>query len=280
MKRALSFHRTTIGKKAIMAVSGIIVFGFVVVHMVANLQMYVGAVPVNEYGASLRRLGPLLWVARGVILLATVAHIASAFQLASRNGDARPKGYRYRKDLATNYAARTMVWSGPILLLYLVYHLAHLTYGQTPGYDYEPSNVYNNAVLGFRVWWISAIYIIGNIALGMHLFHGAWSLFQSLGISHPRYDHWRRSFATLFAVIVTVGNLSMPISVMAGAIQPTPPGAFCYPELEPDPSRCDLIGAGSSWDHPPEVESGFHLDNDPEPGRDADGEGSTDTGSH
>lgn len=230
MERALTLYGSTIGKKAVMAASGVILFGYVIGHMAGNLQLYQGPEAINEYAVWLRNQAPLLWGTRIVLAFSFAVHITAAVQLAMRKRAARPVGYRRRKDLATNYAARTMYWSGPILLLFVLYHLAHLTFGFTPTYDFNPSNVYNNIVYGFQVWWISAIYIVGNLALGLHLFHGVWSMFGSVGATHPKYNPGRRWLAILAAVIITAGNVSFPIAVLAGWVEPTTQ-SFYYPEL-------------------------------------------------
>lgn len=230
MERALTLYRTTIGKKVLMAASGVVIFGFVTVHLLGNLQLYEGPEAINSYAAWLRSKPPLLWGTRIALAIAFPVHIWSAFELWRRKRSARPVSYRSRKDLATNYAARTMYWSGPILLLFVVYHLAHLTFGFTPGYHYNPSNVYNNVVYGFQIWWVSAIYIVGQLALGLHLFHGVWAMFGSVGATHPKYNKWRRVLAVGAAVLIAAGNISFPIAVMAGWVHPTMQH-FYYPEL-------------------------------------------------
>jgi succinate dehydrogenase / fumarate reductase, cytochrome b subunit len=231
MERALTLYRSTVGKKAMMAASGVVLFGFVVGHLLGNLQVFAGPQTLNDYAAWLRTQPGLLWGTRLMLLVAVGAHIASAFSLGKKNREARPVDYRRRKDVATNYAARTMYLTGPLLLLFLAYHLAHLTFGRGAPYEFDAANVYNNMVLGFQVWWISAIYVVGNLALGLHLFHGLWSMFGSVGVSHPKVDPWRRRFAVAFALLLTVGNLSIPVAVMAGAVQPTPM-EFDYPYPE------------------------------------------------
>lgn len=230
MERALTLVGTTIGKKALMAASGVILFGYVLGHLAGNLQLYQGPEAINSYAASLRHISALLWGVRALLLFSISVHIVAAFQLWIRRRKARPSSYRSRKDLATNYAARTMYWGGPILLLFIIFHLAHLTFGFTPGYQYEPSNVYNNIVYGFQVWWISAIYIVGQLALGLHLFHGVWAMFSSVGFTHPKYNKWRRVLSVAAAVFIVAGNISFPIAVMAGWVQPTAQH-FYYPEL-------------------------------------------------
>jgi succinate dehydrogenase / fumarate reductase cytochrome b subunit len=217
--------RSTVGKKAVMAVTGVILFGFVFVHMVGNLKLYDGAGIMNDYGKFLRVVGypalphgGLLWVARIVLLAAVALHIWSAWRLTLLSRAARPVGYAVAVKRHTPYASRTMRWGGVILLLFVIYHLLHFTTGQVhPAFvEGEP---YHNVVAGFRVWWVAAFYIVAQIALGFHLYHGVWSLFQSLGINHPRYNAWRSGFAHAFAWIVTLGNISYPVAVLTGLVR-------------------------------------------------------------
>lgn len=227
----LNFYRSAIGKKAVMALTGLILFGFILGHMLGNLKLFMGADAINHYAEWLREIGTpalppsgALWIARVVLLLAVVFHIDAAVRLTLMNRKARPHDYKKREYEAASYSARTMRWGGLIILLFVIYHLAHLTWGSAH-HDFEPGNVYHNMVSGFRVPWVSAIYIVANVALGFHLYHGLWSLFQSLGWNHPRFNHWRRIFATTFAIVVTAGNIAMPIAVMAGALPDGSPGA-------------------------------------------------------
>ena len=213
MQRALTLHHTTIGKKVIMALSGVIIVGFVIGHFLGNLNLYFGPEALNGYAAKLHSLPPLVWGTRLVLLFAFGVHIASAYSLWSRNRQARGSRYKQHKDLATDYAARTMYWSGPILLLYLVYHLLHFTI--LPAH---PGDVYRNVVEGFQNPLVSGVYIVGNVALGFHIFHGIFSAFQTLGANHPRYNSLRRDAAIAISAAVTIGNLSFPISVLAGFV--------------------------------------------------------------
>jgi len=218
MQRALTLYQTTIGKKAIMAVSGAVLFGFLVVHLVGNLQIFLGPEKLNGYAEFLHSTKSLLWGFRIVLLLAVVAHIGSAIALTSRNSDARPTPYHSRQDAATNYAARTMVWGGFIVLIYIVYHLMHLTFGFAPGYTHSATDVYGNMIHGFRNPLVTGFYVLAQIFVGMHLYHGAWSWFQSLGMSHPRWDELRRKFALVLSVLITVGNIAIPLSVLLGLV--------------------------------------------------------------
>lgn len=220
-----NFYRSAIGKKAVMAITGIVLFGFVLVHMAGNLKVYMGPEALNHYGVFLREVGgPVLphgvalWIARLVLIAAVVLHIDAALKLTMMNKRSRPIGYKDRDYVAASYAARTMRWGGVIIVLFVIYHILHFTTG-TVHPDFRHGDVYHNFVVGFQNPLASAFYIIANIALGFHLYHGLWSLFQSLGWNHPRFNKWRRTFATAFALIVTLGNLSFPISVLAGIVR-------------------------------------------------------------
>ena len=217
--------RSTVGTKAVMAVTGVILFGFVFVHMVGNLKLYESAEIMNEYGHFLRTLGEpavphgtVLWAARLALLAAVVLHIGSAWRLTLLSRSARPVAYAASPKRHTPYAARTMRWGGVILLLFIVYHLLHFTTGQAHP-DFVAGEPYHNAVVGFRVWWVAAVYVVAQLALGLHLYHGVWSFFQSLGINHPRYNAWRKGFAHAFAWIVTLGNVSFPVAVLTGLVR-------------------------------------------------------------
>jgi succinate dehydrogenase / fumarate reductase cytochrome b subunit len=214
-----------VGKKAVMAVSGIILFGFVLGHMAGNLKLYAGPRVLNAYAAFLRSVGTpavppsgLLWLARSILLVAVVLHMWAAWQVTRFSRAARPQAYSRRDVVQATYAARTMRWGGVIILLFVVYHLLDLTFGKLNP-SFREGDVYHNVVASFSVWWVAAFYAVAQVALGLHLYHGLWSLFQSLGWSHPRYDRWRRGFATTFAWVVTLGNLSFPLAVLSGLIR-------------------------------------------------------------
>lgn len=225
MSWVINFYKSAIGKKVVMAVTGIILFGFVFVHMLGNLKMYFGPEKLNEYGVWLRTLGTpafpnevALWIARLVLLGAVIFHIDAATRLTRMNVKARPQKYEKRDAVAATYAARTMRWGGVIVLLFVIWHILDFTIG-TVNPDFIEGNVYHNVVASFSNPLISGFYIIANIALGFHLYHGLWSMFQSLGWNHPYFNPWRREFATAFAVIITLGNLSFPIAVLAGIVR-------------------------------------------------------------
>jgi len=215
------FYKSAVGKKAVMAVSGIILFGFVLVHMLGNLKLYEGPQLLNSYAGFLRSVGGpavppsgLLWVARLVLLVAVFLHMWAAWQLTLLNRQARPADYARRDIVHTTYASRTMRWGGIIILLFVIYHLLDLTWGVTNP-NYVEKDVYHNMLASFSRWWISLFYIVAQLALGLHLYHGLWSLFQSLGWNHPRFNRWRSGFAHAFAWIITLGNISFPVAVLA-----------------------------------------------------------------
>jgi succinate dehydrogenase / fumarate reductase cytochrome b subunit len=220
MTRAVSFFGSTIGRKVVMALSGLVLVGFVLAHMAGNLQVYLGPHALNEYSASLHEMlhGAGLWIARAGLLVAVGLHIWAATSLTLAERGARPEGYRAVRHRESTYASRTMVWSGPLLLLFIVYHLLHLTFGVVHG-SFIEGDVYHNVVAGFRVWPVSAFYIVAMLALGLHLRHGVWSMLQTLGLSHPRWNGLRSALATAIALIVVVGNISMPVAVLAGLVK-------------------------------------------------------------
>lgn len=220
MQRALTLTRSTVGKKALVAITGLILFGFLIGHLAGNLILFAGADAYNAYAAGLKGNLPLLWGVRIVLLVSVVVHIALTVSLATRNSAARPTAYKKaRQDQITTYAARTMILSGPIIAAYIVFHIAHFTAPGLPlGGDFDHLDVYANVVHGFRVWWVSAIYIFANILVGLHLQHGIWSAMQSVGANHAKYNAYRRNGATALAILLAGGNVFIPIAVMARLI--------------------------------------------------------------
>jgi succinate dehydrogenase / fumarate reductase cytochrome b subunit len=209
---AQPFLVTTVGKKVVMAVTGAILFGFVIVHMLGNLQVYVGAEAINAYGLSLHSLlhGTGIWLSRSVLLAAVLLHIWAMTSLTLANRRARGIGYREWKARESTYASRTMRWSGVYLL--------HLTTGDLHP-DFIPGDVYHNVVTGFQVVPVAALYILATLALALHLFHGAWSMFQTLGLNHPRYNRLRNVVSVGIAALVVIGNLSFPVAVLTGLLR-------------------------------------------------------------
>lgn len=219
MSSARTFLSSSLGKKVVMAVTGLMLFGFVVGHLVGNLQVYLGREAMNHYAEFLREMlhGTGLWIARAGLLVAVALHIWAATSLTLANRAARPRGYRQRDDLAATYASRTMRWSGVIVALFVVYHLMHLTWGNAHP-DFRPGDVYHNFVSGFRQPLASAFYMAAMILLGLHLQHGVWSMLQTMGLSHPRYNRLRQAFAYAIAAAVVLGNISFPVAVLTGLL--------------------------------------------------------------
>ncbi len=216
--RAYRFYQTTVGKKAIMAVTGLILFGFVIGHLAGNLQVFEGRAKMDAYGVFLRSLPAGLYFARTVIFIAVVLHIVTTVQLARLKQGARgPVAYVKKNNAAASYASRTMYWSGPIVAAFIVYHLAQFTYRVTDTRFIE-GHIYDNLVITFQQWWISALYIVAMVLLGFHLSHGFWSMFQSLGIASPAYSTYLKRLAQGLAIVITLGFISIPIGVLAGVI--------------------------------------------------------------
>jgi succinate dehydrogenase / fumarate reductase cytochrome b subunit len=217
--RGHGFMASSVGRKVVMAATGIVLFGFVTVHMIGNTQAFMGAETFNGYAKFLHSMlhGGGIWIFRAVLLAATGLHIWSAVSLTLDNRAARPVGYREQQAIASTWASRTMRWSGVILAAFIVYHLMHLTIGNAhPNFDH--TNPYANFVNGFKVPAAAGFYIVAQLCLGLHMWHGVWSVTQSLGLAHPRYDGLRRSFATGLTILVVGVNISYPIAVLTGFI--------------------------------------------------------------
>ncbi len=227
--RVVRFYEAPIGKKVIMALTGVILFGYVVAHLLGNLQIYMapgadGEYQINHYAAFLHNpaTASLLWGARVFLLVAVGMHIVASLQLWKLKRDARPVAYVKKDDAATSYASRTMMWSGPIVAAFIVFHVLHLTVGAVGPPAAELVNgpdVRANVIAGFLNPAIAGFYILAMILLCTHLYHGLWSMFQSLGFSHPRYTPVLKKGAAIFAILIAIGNCSIPIAVMAGLVK-------------------------------------------------------------
>ena len=218
LDRVVRFYQVPIGKKAIMAVTGVILFGYVVGHLLGNLQVFLGPRKLNDYARFLHANPTLLWGTRGLLLVSATLHIWSSLELALLRRAARPIGYVKYGNVQASYSSRTMMWSGPIIAAFVVYHLLHFTFG-TVHPSFQSLDVYNNVVTGFRSVPVSVAYISAMLLLGMHLQHGLWSMFQSLGANHPRYTPLLRGAAALSAWVVVAGNISIPIAVLTGWVE-------------------------------------------------------------
>jgi succinate dehydrogenase / fumarate reductase, cytochrome b subunit len=215
------FFGSTVGKKVVMAATGLVLFGFVIVHMLGNLTVYLGREAMNEYAHFLHSFlhGGGIWVFRLVLLGAAGLHIWAMWELTKINMAARPQGYKVQTWRASTYASRAMRWSGVLVLAFIVFHLLHLTLGVNALHPhFVAGDAWGNVTLGFKVAWISIFYLVANLALGMHLFHGASSMLQTLGLNHARYNALRNGVSTGIALVVVAGNLSFPVSVLAGLV--------------------------------------------------------------
>lgn len=208
---------SAVGTKALVAVTGLVLFAYVLVHMLANLQVFLGPAAINRYAELLHGAPLLLWGARSVLLASVAVHILAAFRLAVRNWRARPVGYRVRRYRDADYAARTMVWSGPIIAAFVAFHLADLTVGSANP-AFRAGDVYHNVVASFSRPAVALLYLVAVGLLGFHLYHGLWSLSQTLGASHPAIDRQRRILAAALAVAVTAGFAAVPVAVLAGVL--------------------------------------------------------------
>jgi succinate dehydrogenase / fumarate reductase, cytochrome b subunit len=215
LARSAGFYATTIGKKAVMALTGIVLFGFIVGHMAGNLQFFLGPDAINGYAEKLREAPALLWAVRIVLIVAATLHIAASISLARIANAARPVGYIRKKNVGSTYAARTMYWSGPIVLAFLIYHLLHLTFG-TVHPNFRHLRAYENLVAGFSNPVVVIAYIVSVVLLGMHLYHGIWSMFQTLGVTNPAYMRKLRTFAKIGAGAIVLGFLSVPLAILMG----------------------------------------------------------------
>ncbi len=224
MTRAVRFYAAPVGKKAVMAATGVVLFAYVVGHLLGNLQIYASDPDrINRYAAFLHNPANALplWAIRAFLLVCVGMHITASVQLWLQNRAARPEGYHKKDDVPASYAARTMIWSGPIIGAFIVFHVMHLTAGavlplREVGGNPDMPDVRANVIAGFHHPAISAFYILAMGLLCLHLFHGLWSMFQSVGVSHPRYTPALKKLAAILAFFILLGNISIPISVMAG----------------------------------------------------------------
>jgi succinate dehydrogenase / fumarate reductase, cytochrome b subunit len=215
LARGTTFLGTTLGKKVVMAVTGIVLFGFLIGHMVGNLQFFLGPEVINAYAEKLREVPALLWAVRVGLIVAAVLHIGASISLVRIQRIARPVSYVKKQSVGSTYASRTMYWSGPIVLAFLVYHLLHLTFGVVHP-DFRHLRAYENLVAGFSNPIVAIAYIIAMGLLGLHLYHGLWSMFQTLGAAHPRYTPYMKTFAKVFTLVIVLGFISVPIAILAG----------------------------------------------------------------
>ena len=219
MHRAGRFWRSTVGKKIVMGATGLILVAFVVLHMAGNLQFLSGAERFNAYSHLLQHdLIELTWLLRIVLLVAVGLHVTAAVQLTRRNWSARPEAYERREPQVSTYAARSLRWGGVYLLVFIPYHLLHFTTG-TLHPAFMKDGAYDNVVIGFQVTWVAIFYLGAMIFLSLHLYHGAWAMFRTLGLVRPSADPLHRRVALAVAVIVPLGFSLLPLSVMLGFVR-------------------------------------------------------------
>lgn len=212
------FYGSTIGKKIVMAVSGVVWIGYLVVHMVGNLLAYRGPSAINGYAGTLKSLPLLVWGTRVTLVVALVVHVHTAYTLKRLDRLSRPMAYASLKHPASTLAARMMGWGGVLLLVFLVYHILELTVGVMHP-EFSHTDVYGNLTSYLHTGWIGSFYLVAMVALGAHLYHGVWSMFQTVGAVNPRYERPRRTLATLVAVVVSVGFASVPLAILFGVLR-------------------------------------------------------------
>ena len=219
--RMVSFWQSTNGKKVVMALTGVMMFLFVIGHLLGNLLVFAGRVRINAYAQFLHFDDSLLWIVRSTLIIAAGMHVVVTIQLALRNKKARPISYLRKEAINSSYASRTMYWSGPIVLAFVIFHLLQFTAGYIhPETRFIPNDVYHNLVTGFRVWWVSAWYVFSISLLGLHLRHGLWSMLQSIGLAHSlRKERALKQVALIVAVLIVLGYISIPISILLGFLK-------------------------------------------------------------
>ncbi|MEP6905290.1 MAG: succinate dehydrogenase cytochrome b subunit [Gemmatimonadales bacterium] len=220
MNRAVRFYRSAIGKKVVMAVTGLIGIAFLVGHVAGNLLAFRGSEALNAYSAFLKSTGELLWIVRIVLITAVILHVIAAYHLTIQNRAARPISYSRREPQVSTIASRTMRWGGALLLIFIIIHILHFTTGTIrPTGLFSPTDVYGNVIGSFRIWWVSLFYIISMIALGAHIYHGAWSSVRTIGIAQPSPNQLHRRVALALALLLWLGFTAVPAGVLLGLIR-------------------------------------------------------------
>lgn len=215
---------SSVGKKTVMAVSGLIMLSYLVVHMLGNLKIFFGSGDFNHYAHWLRTLGEpflhyewALWIIRVVLVVAVVAHATSAYQLSRRGIKARPTKYVHKKP-RSDYATRTMRWGGIILALFIVWHILDLTTGTVHPDGFQSGHPYQNVIDTFSTWYGNVIYIVAMLALGLHVRHGFWSAAQTLGAGSRTRDRALKASGDVLALLLTAGFIAVPVGVMTGVV--------------------------------------------------------------
>jgi succinate dehydrogenase / fumarate reductase cytochrome b subunit len=218
MTRLDVFCRSTVGQKAVVAVTGAILFAWVLLHLLGNLTLFSGPGAADGYAAALRRTGPLLWLLRAGLAVAFVVHVTLTASLARRARRARHGGYVVRRHRAATLSSRTMRVGGVLLLGFVVFHLLHLTFGALQP-SFAPGHVYGNVVRGLRPKWIAGVYVGAAAIVGLHVFHGLWSAVRSVGLGERSSGAPHRKFVTLVAIVLFAGFASVPLAVALGVVR-------------------------------------------------------------
>lgn len=220
MGRLRTFYGSMVGKKVVMGITGLIGIGFVILHSIGNLLVFRGSAAINSYSHFLKSTGELLWTLRVVLIVAVVLHVIAAIQLTIQSRSARPIGYTKRESQVATVSSRTMRWGGALLLVFIVLHILHFTTGTIrPAGVFSSEDVYSNVVYSFRIWWVAAFYVVSMIALGLHLFHGAWSSVRSLGVSPPSPQPLHRRVSLVIALFVWAAFTAIPVAVFSGVVR-------------------------------------------------------------
>lgn len=215
-----TFYASMVGKKVVMAITGLIGIGFVILHSLGNLLIFRGSAALNSYSLSLKSSTELLWALRITLIVAVILHVTAGVQLTRQSRAARPIGYVKRESQVATVASRTMGWGGALLLVFIVVHILHFTTGTIrPAGIFSREDVYLNVVSSFRIWWVSLFYVVAMIALGLHLFHGAWSSLRSIGVSSPSPRPLHRRIALGVALLVWAAFTAVPVAVFAGWVR-------------------------------------------------------------
>jgi len=220
MGRIRTFYGSMVGKKVVMGVTGIIGIAFVILHSLGNLLIFQGSTALNAYSHFLKSSAELLWALRVTLIVALILHVIAAAQLTRQSRAARPTGYVKRESQVATVASRTMRWGGVLLLIFIVFHILHFTTGTIrPTGAFSHEDVYSNVVGSFRIWWVALFYVVAMIALGFHLFHGAWSSMRSIGVSPPSPRPLHRRLSLLIAILVCAAFTSVPVAVFTGLVR-------------------------------------------------------------
>jgi succinate dehydrogenase / fumarate reductase cytochrome b subunit len=220
MGRLRGFYGSMVGKKVVMGVTGLIGIGFVILHSLGNLLVFRGPAAINSYSHFLKSTGELLWALRIVLVVAVILHVIAAVQLTRQSRAARPIAYTKQERQVATVASGTMRWGGALLLVFIVLHILHFTTGTIrPAGSFSPDDVYANMVTSFRIWWVALFYVVAMLALGLHLFHGAWSSVRSIGVSPPSPQPLHHRISLAIALLVWAAFTAVPLAVVAGIVR-------------------------------------------------------------